>query len=78
MKNSGFGTEDSRFRIPFGEESNPDSNPMRFISKGFESGFESSPNGIQIRRIRIRIRIRTHAWLQVDNPSRIAHNSIYL
>ena len=51
------------FEIPnhLTEESNPDSNPMGYISKRFESGFESSPNGIRIRRIRIRIRIRTHA-----------------
>ena len=49
------------FEIPnhLTKESNPDSNPMRIISKGFESGFESSPNGIRIRRIQIRI--RTHA-----------------
>ena len=47
------------FEIPnhLTKESNLDSNHMCYISKGFESGFESSPNVIQTRRIRI----RTHA-----------------
>ena len=51
---------------------------MHIISKGFESGFESSPNGIRIRRIRIRIRIRTHACLveQLKNLGPNAHKRL--
>ena len=39
------------FEIPnhLTKDSNPDSNPMCYISKGFESGFESSSNRIRIR-----------------------------
>ena len=38
------------FEIPnhLTKDSNPDSNPMCYISKGFESGFESSSNRIRI------------------------------